>query len=58
MQKRFMAIKKENRPHGKNNHEFKVLTEFRNGVSPFFPKYFVPINHPSYDIKENPLLMM
>lgn len=27
-------------------------------MSQFFPKYFVPINHPDFNIKENPLLMM
>ena len=54
-----MAIKMENRPHGKNFHEYKILTEMRNGINALFPKYFIPVNIPQYSFKEGkPLLMM
>jgi serine/threonine protein kinase len=53
-----MALKRENRPHGKNLHEYKILTEIRNGISPLFAKYFIPVNAPGYNLNEKPLLMM
>jgi serine/threonine protein kinase len=58
MVRKYMAIKKDNRPHGKTLHESKILMEMRHGVSNSLPKYFVPVNIPGSEIKVNPLLMM
>ena len=58
MQKRYMAVKREARPLGKNLHELRVLTEIRNGVSSLLPKYYIPMNIPGFDINQNPIIMM
>ena len=58
MQKKFMALKRQSRSHGKNMHEMRILTEIRNGVSNLLPKYYIPMNVPGYEVNENPLIMM
>jgi hypothetical protein len=58
MVRRYVAIKKENRPHGKNFHEYKILMEMRNGVNSLFPKYYIPLNMPGSDYSVNPIIMM
>jgi serine/threonine protein kinase len=58
MVRRYVAIKKENRPHGKNFHEYKILMEMRNGVSSLFPKYYIPLNMPGSDYNVNPIIIM
>jgi hypothetical protein len=57
--KKYMAIKRDSRPqYGKNLHEYNVLAEIRNGFSSYFPKYYLPVNFPGYNMNDNPLLMM
>ena len=54
-----MVIKRENRPHGKNLHEYRVLVEMRNSINNLFPKYYIPMNlQKKYKHDENPLIMM
>ena len=46
-----MALKRDSRPqNSKNLHEYNILAEIRNGFSTYFPKYYLPINFPGYNI--------